>query len=659
MSIPQTAPEKIISQLHRSLSALQQAPGFSKNMYMPSVMAAVHRLAETEQGIEYLYEIIGELYDADLFTEGPWEDPQALVPSLVSGTLKSGGETTNMEILSELRMLAIANGLIKDGRCSSSEARDFLHEVLANNLDFVFPDRSEESRSIDPETWVKIRSLFSILLEHLPFKGIKANLLEEIQMITAQRPIITNRVTKILEFIHNELELDRAVPEEQALENLVNARYAPTDYLQSREGSYNEEKYRSFLEEADDDTLMEECQQMGQSLVNTGIGSKWHVYLLEKVVDRPFLVKEVLALNKSGRTEYDNHREMAEGLISTILDPALSRCLYGAGRMLERNLLSHQPVKSALKRLFKLQLHPAVEENIFRSTTAHHMKNPEARRMLIADTLCILGQPLGIGQGWNPTCQSARGISLWSQHAPGKLLRKIITAASENNLSMRFEEELIESDDLVLGLAKDFDYHLDIVSIVLVPHLDKIYNEMMRRCSLRQEDGHKWVNPALYGQWIPTGFISAYDVTTHAIKDYRNFVRVFYATHHPDYNGENDLTYPNPVGIFITSATGKLLGFHAVSILRVDRDEDQMRVYFLNPNNEGRQSWGGEITPTVAGHGEEHGESSLPFYQFASRLYAFHYHQSEARDLEAISEEKVTQVEEIARNSWGESYIWT
>ena len=653
-----TVPEKILDQFHRSVDDLMDAPSFSRDIYTPKVMAAVHRLAETPEGIRYLYHHSRDLHEAGLFKGSTWDDPRSLVPSLVSGTLKTGGETTNYEILSELRMLAIANGEIDHSQVDAGQARSFIQKVLANNLDVLFPDQSEEARKLDSETWIKMQNLFQFLVKEIPFTGIIPTLLEEVEMICAQRPVITDRANKILKFIHENISLDLSKHSDRELQGYLNALYAPTSYLQSESG-LSPAEYADYLLKADREQVKTECREMGQIMLDTGLVSPYHPVLLEYISDNPVRLKEALALNKSGRAELDEHRTMFGELVQSVLYNATARCIYGLGRLLEHNLLSHQPVYTGLKRLLNLKLHPAVQENILRSSTAGRLTNPDPQKLLIADTISILGQPLGVGQGWNPTCQSARGISLWSQHAPGKMVRMIITAATENNLSMRFEGQVIQSDELTEGLAKEFDYHLDIVSIVLVPHLDKIYNDMMRRCALRLDDGHRWVNPAMYGHWIPTGFISAYDVATNTIKNYREFVRIFYVTHHPEFNGGHDLAYPNPVGIFITSSTGKLLGFHAVSILRVAPDDDQMRIYFLNPNNEGRQSWGPDIQPTVAGHGERHGESSLPFFQFASRLYAFHYNQSEAKDPNIIPGERIDQIEAEARESWGQSYTWS
>tara|TARA_R110000737_G_C14607913_1_gene490433 strand:- start:2442 stop:3212 length:771 start_codon:yes stop_codon:yes gene_type:complete len=249
---------------------------------------------------------------------------------------------------------------------------------------------------------------------------------------------------------------------------------------------------------------------------------------------------------------------------------------------------------------------------------------------------------------------------MWSQHAPAKLIHMVQAAAVHDDLSFRFEGSEIKYSESALGLVQKLDHQLDAVSVTLVPMLDKIYNEMMRRASGRGEDPHKWVNPGLYGQWIQIGFASAYDYLSNAIVDFDDFLRVFYGMCHPEYNGGHRLVYPNPVGIFITSAKGEMLGFHAISLLRVEKDPSgEVRAYFLNPNNEGRQNWGQGITPSVYGNGEIHGESSLPIHQFAARIYAFHYNNLDAASkMDKIPQTEIDTVKELAKQSWGKSYTW-
>ena len=143
------------------------------------------------------------------------------------------------------------------------------------------------------------------------------------------------------------------------------------------------------------------------------------------------------------------------------------------------------------------------------------------------------------------------------------------------------------------------------------------------------------------------------------MSDYPDFVRRFYATHHPSYNEGHPLMFPNPVGIVVTNGHGDYLGPHAVTIQRIaDGPQGAPRVYFYNPNNEGRQDWGRGVTPTVQGNGELEGESSLPFHQFVSRLYAFHYNPYEEGDAYAVPDGTVGEIEAAARGTWGRTFAW-
>ncbi|MEX0686892.1 MAG: hypothetical protein WD267_04875 [Balneolales bacterium] len=608
-------------------------------------------LTDSEDGLRYIYENIGNIVGSGFFKGTSWEDASLLNPSLVGGTIKVGGPTTLYEIISELRMLAIAQGVFSSKESSPGKAKSFIDEVVINNLDLFFPDASEELRNVEESTKKKIKLLFGFIREYISLGSISSKLETELELICLQRPIVTDRAIEIINTVSNQLNKNGDLMGKTRLHDFMNAGMTPSD--KARELSPSE--YKNWVNKANDDTIEIECELLCDTLRDTGLSSVYHAILLRKVRNSPRFIKILLGLNNTGSASLDKNTKFISRLIDEAVHPETARSVYGLALFLERNLLEQQPVFNTLSRLLSLELHSEVAESIRKSK---HQGESTPEQHLIADSICVLGQPLGVGQGWNPTCQSARGISLWSRHAPGKLMRMVITAATTNNLEMRFEGQLLASSQLNLGLTKEFDYNLDTVSIVLVPHLDRIYFEMMNRAAVRGDDPHKWVNPAMYGHWIPTGFLSAYDYLTDTIKEYDHFLRVFYATHHPDYNGGYDLAYPNPVGIFLTAGNGKLLGFHAVSILRVARNKGTLRIYFLNPNNEGRQKWQSDIKPTVAGNGERAGESSLPFHQFVSRLYAYHYHPSEADGAVDVKTEEIEQVIEIAKSSWGTSYKW-
>jgi hypothetical protein len=77
-----------------------------------------------------------------------------------------------------------------------------------------------------------------------------------------------------------------------------------------------------------------------------------------------------------------------------------------------------------------------------------------------------------------------------------------------------------------------------------------------------------------------------------------------------------------------------------------------MRVYFYNPNNDSGQDWGQGVTVTTSGNGERHGEGSLEFEQFASRVYLFHDQPLRPAGDRSIPAETVGRVQRMARDSW-------
>ena len=81
--------------------------------------------------------------------------------------------------------------------------------------------------------------------------------------------------------------------------------------------------------------------------------------------------------------------------------------------------------------------------------------------------------------------------------------------------------------------------------------------------------------------------------------------------------------------------------------------QDVMRAYFFNPNNDSGQDWGDGIKVSTAGNGERFGEASLPFEQFASRLYIFHYDPLERGELADITQEELDRVIGYIHRSWG------
>ncbi|MCA1064186.1 hypothetical protein QTG56_03075 [Rossellomorea sp. AcN35-11] len=646
---------KLEDRFLRALNELESAASFAKSMYQTDVYQEAQRLLDTDEGLEILYQNASRFEKSGVFQDGPWEKASKLQPPLVAGSLQAKGLPSIIEILSELRMLSIAEGQYEHPEVSSEMAEDFLNEVMVLNLNLLFPEATEAARIEGGEQSERATELFQFLSEKLSYQALTTTLIKEIERLTAQRPIMVKRTVSMIETAKKMLHSDLSVAERLVLEKYVSAIEGPSPLSKKID---QPGEYRKKLMNLSKEELEKEAAAFAGSMRETGLVSPQHAILLRflgrKVQE---LVPTALQLNDKGKANLDEHAELVFQLIKVAIYPATKQSVYGLALMLERGVLSSSPVSPGLKRLIELDIRPEVRKTLLNSCKSGD--GITANSVLLAGVINVLGQPIGIGQGLNPTCQTARGISLWAQHAPGYLLELIPRAARDGDIDIKFEGTPVHSKDLSGGLAAELHQELDPVSLVLVPHLDRIYSEMMRRVSLRGEDGHRWVNPEFYGDWVQKGFSTVIDSLTGLITDYPGFVRLFYATHHPEYNDDYGLIYPNPVGIFITNVHGKLLGFHAVSILRITQDpKGEYRVYFYNPNNDGSQNWGQGIEPSVMENGELEGECSLPFHEFVSRLYAFHYNPYEQGDAFAVENEIVDEINFLARESWGKDYRW-
>lgn len=192
------------------------------------------------------------------------------------------------------------------------------------------------------------------------------------------------------------------------------------------------------------------------------------------------------------------------------------------------------------------------------------------------------------------------------------------------------------------------------MSLIVVPHLDRIYAEMGRRCIDREGDPHRWINPEFHGWWCGRGFRINVDVATGQLTGMDEFLRHFYASYHPYFNGNQPLIHPQPAGIAVTDSVARFIGWHAITILRIALDpQNVMRVYFYNPNNDSGQNWGNGVVVSTAGFDEHFGEASLPFEEFASRLYIYHFDPLEHGVLANVEREALDRVIKLTHESWG------
>jgi len=608
--------------------------------------------------LESLYQLAGDYDKAGIFEGGPWEEPRKLQPPLVGGSFKIEGNYSIFEVLSELRMLAIAKEDYTHPDVSGEQARTFLNKVMALNLQMIFPAETEEARINQGQEQKRGILLFQFLADKMSLGSLSATFVDEIDRLTAQRPIMVKRIKEMIGYAENLLSSeDLSVEGRESIQRYLDSVNAPTELSKSYPNFADYQNQFNALSEMEKEL---EAERFADVMRDTGLVSPVHANLARTLAeeDASHLLVLTLGLTEKGEANLNEHFSLVKELVSLAIYPVTAQSLYGLARMLERGVLSSPPVIPGLERMVEIEMLSEVEKDLLASRDNPEDITPVG--ILLSGLLSVLGQPLGIGQGMNPTCQSARGISLWSQHDPGFLLELVARACRDGEIDISFEGAEINSSLIAGGLAPDLHKELDAVSLILVPHLDRVYDEMMKRSALRGEDGHKFVNPEFYGQWISKEFSSVINPVTGAVTNYEQFARLFYATHHPDYNEGHQLIYPNPVGIFVTTANADLLGLHAISIQRIDADPSgETRVYFYNPNNDSGQDWGQGIKSTVRNHGEEEGEASLPFDQFLSRVYAYHYNPNEMGDVSIVPNELIDQVTTLAKESWGQKYQWT
>jgi len=642
-----------------SFNEYKTAPAFSKPDRKKRLLSQADMLCRKREGMEFLYQMLPQLNEAGIFKDTPWENPSHLVPPLVGGTLLAGYPNSTMEVISDLRQLAILHHRIKLPGFSSEEARNYLEEVIVSNFELAYEDFSEKAWMQYAQGELdKIKLLFNLIKQDVPLKSLLGRIADALESISEHRPIVVTKMKRMLAAVNRELTLNKEDENSRRIFRFVTALYQPSNKTADQPGL---DTYKEILREAKKPLLQSEAEQMGKHMADTGLVSDYHVILLRHIAQHePELVPIVLHLNAHGEADYERHHAFVLMLIEEFITLGNKQAIYGLARVLQRNLLSRKVTWHAFNQLIRLDIDPEVAQGLIKGNVSDYEVTP--MQLLVGGVLCVLGQPLGVRQGNNPTCQSARGISMWSRHAPGKLINLLIDTARSNNLVFRYEGDLIESDSVVEGLVRQFDYKLDPVSIVLVPHLDKIYNEMMKRAATKHlgKDPHISVNPAFYGHWIQAGFLSVYNPITGGIDKYEEFVRIFYASFHPEFNGGHAMVYPVPLGIFITDAKANMLGYHAISLLRIQQTEEgQWRAYFFNPNSEGKQNWGQGIQPTVTGNEEYHGESSLPVDEFVSRVYAYHYNELRLEGKEEqVPDASVKKVTQLAKESWGRKYVW-
>ncbi|MHA7880121.1 MAG: hypothetical protein ACX931_10035 [Saccharospirillum sp.] len=647
--------EGLLSRIDEAIEALARAPDFAKINKIGRVLDTARRILLQEGGCAALESRVPDLERAGVFLGSDWATPAYLLPGLSRYSLQSPvAETVVIEALSELRFLSVARGGYAHDQLSAEQAHHFLSQVLASNLFMLFTPPSEAERETQGRLSQIPRAVLRHLAEGIGYEHIIDQLIDEIWRMLNQRPIQVGSVKQMI----TQIAICQADPNidlagsGQGADRLVSSLYGPTRACREDPGV---EVYQQRLDSMDESALLSEASGFARAMHDTGLVSAYHAVFLRTVLEQDDqLVMEALGLTSTGRDCWLCYRTLVKALILEAVHPQTPQAVYGLALVLERGILYHPSVAPALWRQLALILSPWSRERL----TLAFGDAVSPRSLLLEGVLCMLGLPLGVGQGNNPTCQSARALSMWAYNDPDYLMQMVAWAARDDEIIMHFEGQPISSRESAGGVAEALPMDLDAVSLLVVPHLDRIYAEMGRRCIGREGDPHRWVNPEFHGWWAGRGFRINVDVATGALTREEDFLRHFYAAYHPYYNGNQPMIHPQPAGIAVTDSAARFIGWHAITILRVALDNDDvMRVYFYNPNNDSGQDWGDGVVVSTAGKGERFGEASLPFVQFASRLYIFHFDPLERGELAQITEDELQEVIGYLHRSWGKDRL--
>ncbi|MEQ9394760.1 hypothetical protein [Haliea sp.] len=645
----------LLAHLDEATALLASAPEFAKPGKLPRVLDTARRVMLQPGGCAAVATRARAIDEAGIFAGSDWATPQILVPALTPHSLGSAdANIVVIEALSELRLLAIAHGEYPHPLISAEQAHHYLTQVIAINLTLLFGPATEAERETQGRLAQLPRNLFQYLTERIGYEHVIDQLIDEIWRILEQRPIqvdaVKSMITQIASCQANpDIDLGASG---QGANRLVSSLFSPTRGCQEDPGVA---EYRERLASMDPSALHSEAIGFARAMHDTGLVSPYHPVLLRFLLDQgEHFLAEALGLSATGRDCLLCYRDLVQALIRACVHPPTAQAIYGLALLLERGILYQPSMAPALQRQLGLELSDWSQQRL--TLAFGDTVSPRAR--LLEGVLCMLGQPLGVGQGNNPTCQSARALSMWAYSDPDYLLQMVAWAARDDEIIMHFEGQSISSLESAGGVATSLPLDLDPVSLLVVPHLDRIYAEMGRRCIGREGDPHRWVNPEFHGWWSGRGFRINVDVATGHLEDLDAFLRHFYASYHPYYNGELPLIHPQPAGIAVTDSAARFIGWHAISLLRVNIDpSDVMRLYFYNPNNDSGQDWGDGIRVSTAGNGERFGESSLPFEEFASRLYIFHYDPLERGELAQVAQEELDRVIARIHHSWGADRI--
>lgn len=309
--------------------------------------------------------------------------------------------------MSELRLLAVAMGDYLHESMSAEQAHHYLTQVLAINLQLLFGEGGEAEREQGKLAFIS-RSVVQHVATRIGYEHVIDRLIDEIWRILQQRPIQVNNVRQMI----TQIAVCRADPNVdmgsagQGAERLISSLYGPTQACREDPGIA---AYEERLSHMDSSALQGEATGFARSMHDTGLVSPYHATFMRFILEnQDSLIAESLGLSMTGRDCLLHYRNLVLTLIREGVFPETAQGLYGLALMLERGILYQPPVEPALWRQTTLSLCPEARHRL----ELAYGYQPQPKAWLIQGVLNMLGQPLGVGQGNNPTCQSARALSM-------------------------------------------------------------------------------------------------------------------------------------------------------------------------------------------------------------------------------------------------------
>ncbi|HAQ07806.1 MAG TPA: hypothetical protein DCR24_09880 [Bacillus bacterium] len=591
----------------RALHQLMRSSREQKKYFQEPVLIEAAILKREKSGLELLYKHAPDFEAAGLFLGRSWDEVKTLRPELARGTLASGGNMAAAETLSILRVLAVARGMYIHPDLSSKEANDYLRRLLALNLDLLTMRETEENRLYLIYKEEQEALLIRFIAEHCFSPEIFTILDAEVKNLVEQRPIVVSKVTSIVESSKKLTGSNLSpYPSIYACEQSL---FYPSELAKSQ-GDYVDK-----LKNASDFFLLREAVQLRNSMLETGLVSVFQAIFLQYISsEKHYLLEVFFGTDSCVREVVRRNFSLIRRLIKTAIRIKTRQSIYGLYRMLERDVFTAEVI-TELEQFLKLQADEVQSAGFIRNSAFDPADlNQDST---LAGIISLLGQPLGVAQGFNPTCQATRLLSYLAQKYPQELIRMVTDLRNNGGIVIEFEGQPISSLELVRQELED-RVHIDEISAALLPHLDAIYNEIFKRSILRGTSPHKWLNPAFHLAGVLEGFAER--------KQESGFSALFYMFYHPDAGSIINGELPQPADITIYSRNGRPLGIHSILIQRIAVDPSgNVRVYYYNPNNNSHQHWKDGIMTSVSGNGELEGEASVTFDDFLLCLNAFHY----------------------------------